>query len=405
VAEKISPEAAARALVPQVASDASGNTIVVWLQEDNAGTRHVWARRFTASAAWASAQRISNGESDVNQPRIAVDATGNAMVVWYQFERKVTDLLTIHNIWAVRYTPTGGWGTPEVIEDNVGNADSAEVATNFDGIQMVVWRQHPDGNGYQNIWARKYDPTAGWDIPRAVELSSENSSQARTAVDTNGEAIAVWVQKDDIWTNRYTKVNGWGTSEPLSDLAHRSSGPEVAIDTGGNAFAVWGQGNCTTTCNAWAARYTSGGVWADPEAINGQGALANISDLAFDSAGIAMVLLGRSGSIWNNRYSPQTGWGSAALIEQSQAGAGGASFGFDADGNAIAVWHEAQAADYSVEAANYTPTGGWEASEQIDEGAVQLGATDVAVDPEGKATAVWYQYDGLKSSVWANRLE
>jgi len=404
-AEQISPEAAADAIIPRVASDAEGNAIVVWQQTDNAGTRHVWARHFTPSNGWASAQRISNGESDVNQPRVAVDAAGNGIVVWYQFERKVTDLLTIHNIWAIRYTPSSGWGTPEVIEDNAGNADSAEVATNSDGIQMVVWRQHPDGNGYTDIWGRKYDPSQGWDIPRAVEVNAENSSQARPAVDENGDAIAVWVQMRDIWTGRYTPMNGWGTSEPLTDSGTGANGPVVAVDTSGNATAVWSRTGCSTTCNAWAARYTHGGSWADPEPINGQGESANGFDLAFDIAGMAMVLWNQSGNIWNNRYSPQTGWGSAALVEQSQAHAGQPSFEFDADGNATAVWHESEGADYSVEAASFTPSGGWEVSERIDGGAVQLGAPNVAVDPEGKATAVWYEYDGLKSSVWANRYE
>jgi hypothetical protein len=405
VAEKISPETAAKAAGARVASDADGNTIVVWQQEDNAGTRHAWARRFTPLDGWTSAQRISNGESDVNQPRIAVDPAGNAMVVWYQFERKVTDLLTIHNIWAARYTPKGGWGTPEVIEDNAGTADSPEVATNSDGIQMVVWRQHPNGNGYKNIWGRKYHPVEGWDIPRTVELSSENSEQARPAVDANGDAIAVWVQKRDIWTGRYTPMNGWGTSQALTDSGTGAGGPVVAVDTSGNAIAVWSRSDCTTNCNVWAAHYTHGGNWADPVPINGQGESGGAFDLAFDSTGMAMVLWNQSGHIWNNRYSPQSGWGSAALVEQSPAHAGQPSFGFDADGNAVAVWYESQAADYSVEAANYTRTGGWEVSEQIDEGAVQLGLTDVAVDPDGKATAVWYEYDGLKFSVWANRFE
>lgn len=93
------------------------------------------------------------------------------------------------------------------------------------------------------------------------------------------------------------------------------------------------------------------------------------------------------------------------MVEQSQASAASPSFDFDADGNAVAVWYESQSGDQTVQAASFTPSRGWGVSQRIDDGAVQLGGTKVAVDPNGRATAVWGQFDGLKASVWANRYE
>jgi hypothetical protein len=405
-AEQISPESAPEAGAPRIASDANGNTIVVWRQRDNVGTLHIWARRYTRAGGWGDAERISNGAGDARQSSVAVAATGNAIAVWSQFEREVSSTVDFFGIWANRYTPSGGWGTAESIEDNLGNAGSPEVAMNAEGIAMVVWHQYPDGAGYQNIWGRKYDPTEGWDIARAVELSLENSSQPRPAVDSDGNAIAVWRQKNDIWTGRFTPVNGWGTSEPLTDDAAGAGGPVVAVDASGNALAVWSKSN------AWAARYSSGGDWGEPEVINGSGLAPSGFDLKFDTAERAMVLWlqsdGSRSNVWNNRYTSQIGWGSAALVEQSQAHAGHPSFGFDVEGNAVAVWSEedlSNGVSASIQAANYTNAGGWEVSEQIDQGAPQLSGAKVAVDPDGTATAVWTQFDGLKASVWANRYE
>jgi hypothetical protein len=47
----------------------------------------------------------------------------------------------------------------------------------------------------------------------------------------------------------------------------------------------------------------------------------------------------QSGSIWSNRYTAGTGWGTAALIETDNADdARAAQIAVDANGNALAVW-------------------------------------------------------------------
>ena len=72
---------------------------------------------------------------------------------------------------------------------------------------------------------------------------------------------------------------------------------------------------------------------------------AGTPQIAFDSSGNAMAVWtqsdGTRANIWANRYSAGTGWGTAALIETSNAGnAYNVQIAFDSSGNAMAVWQQ-----------------------------------------------------------------
>jgi len=68
----------------------------------------------------------------------------------------------------------------------------------------------------------------------------------------------VWEQSDgtrnNIWANRFNGTS-WGTAELIEteDLGHAFK-PKIAIDSSGNAIAVWQQ-NDGTRNNIWANRF------------------------------------------------------------------------------------------------------------------------------------------------------
>ena len=92
-----------------------------------------------------------------------------------------------------------------------------------------------------------------------TDNAGDASSRPQVAIDTNGNALAVWRQSDgtryNIWANRYTAGTGWGTAALIeTDNAGNAFDPQVAIDTNGNALAVWQQYD-GTRYNIWANRY------------------------------------------------------------------------------------------------------------------------------------------------------
>ena len=137
------------ASAPQIAMDASGNAVAVWPQDD--GTWYsIYANRYTVGTGWGTAVLIeTDNAGDANDPQIAMDASGNALAVWDQYDG------TRYNILANRYQVGTGWGTAVLLEtDNAGHAFSPQIAMNASGNAVAVWYQ---GDGTtNNVYANRY---------------------------------------------------------------------------------------------------------------------------------------------------------------------------------------------------------------------------------------------------------
>ena len=405
-AQLIETDNAGDAASPQVAVDAAGNALAVWQQSD--GTRiNIWANRYTAGSGWGSAVLIeTDNAGDAYSPQVTVDAAGNALAVWYQSDG------TRSNIWANRYTVGSGWGNAVLIEtDNAGDAYSPQVTVDAAGNALAVWYQS-DGTR-SNIWANRYTVGSGWG--NAALIETDNAGDAffpQVAVDAAGNALVVWYQSDgiryNIWANRYTAGSGWGTAALIETDTGEALFPQVAVDAAGNALAVWYQSD-GTRYNIWANRYTAGSGWGSATLIETDNAGNAVNPhVAFDAAGNALAvwdqLDGTRYNIWANRYTVDSGWGSAALIETDNTGsAAGSQVAVDAAGNALAVWHQSDGTRDSIRANRYTAGSGWGNAALIETNAGGAVEPQVAFDAAGNALAVWYQSDGTRNYIWANR--
>lgn len=190
-----------RAEAPPVALDPNGNAVAVWSQLDDRG-QHIWSNRFTPTAGWGTAEPIeTNDAGAARNPHVALDPNGNAVSVWQQLDG------TRFNIWANRFSPSGGWGAAELIEtDDAGRAVAPQVALDPNGNAVAVWRQS-DGTRV-NIWANRFTSSAGWSAAEQIETDNAGDArQPQVALDPNGYAVAVWRQsdgtRDNIWANRF----------------------------------------------------------------------------------------------------------------------------------------------------------------------------------------------------------
>ncbi len=241
------------AVNPQVAIDAGSNAVAVWRQAD-AMRDNIWANRYTSGVGWGTAELIeSNDTGSAWRPQVAIDPSGNAMAVWYQF-----DGIRL-NAWANRYTSGVGWGTAEVIQSSIaGHPENPQVAVDPSGNAVAVW--HEDDGPREITYANRYVVGLGWGTAELIETNAKSAWNPQVAVDVRGNAVVVGVQYDDagvnIWANRYVVGLGWGTAELIeTDDAGFTHHPQVAVDVSGNAVAVWDQSDGTRD-NIWANRYT-----------------------------------------------------------------------------------------------------------------------------------------------------
>ncbi len=408
VAERIETDNAGDVHAPQIALDANGNALAVWRRYD--GSRYnIWANRYTAGSGWGTAELIeTDNAGDASDPQIALDANGNALAVWDQ-----SDGIRF-SIWANRYTAGSGWGTPELIEnDNAGGAYFPQIAIDASGNALAVWKQF-DGSR-NNIWANRYTPGSGWGTAELIETDDAGDARyPQIALAANGNALAVWLQFDgtrnNIWANRYTPGSGWGTPELIeTDDASNAYTPQIAIDASGNAMAVWRQSD-GSRYNIWANRYTPGSGWGAAGTIESGTGDAYDPQIALDTNGNALAVWLQSDgiryNIWANRYTAGSGWGTAELIETGGGDAVSPQIALDANGNALAVWRQSQSGGtrYNIWANRYTAGNGWGYAERIEtDDAGDARYPQIALDANGNAMAVWRQSDGSRTNIWANR--
>lgn len=401
---------------PHVAYNASGHGMAVWTQFDGALT-NIWAAKFDqASNTWGKAdlvEAISTGNAV--GPKISVDATGNAVVVWQQ---RAGGDFSQWNIFANHYRiSTGTWATtPENIATNTGDATSPKVAVDASGNGIAVWRQLDDtANNFKqfNVWANRYTAsTTSWGTPTLIESDDTGSADGpEVAMDSSGNAMAVWSQKVFAWNsivaNRFdARTGSWGTAT----LAETNDGsnakfPKVAVDATGNAVAVWRED--TMPSRIASNRFNVGaGAWGMAVLIDTGASTATMPDVAMDGAGNAFAAWRQGDDAMVNRFNAGTAtWGAPALIETNNMGPEGVNdvvIAADTVGNAIVVWDQFDGIQRNIFANRYAvATDTWGPAAVIEtDNAGPARSPRIANNPStGSALAVWAQEDagGLRS--------
>ncbi|MFQ5597124.1 MAG: hypothetical protein ACE5GK_03655 [Nitrospiria bacterium] len=232
----VSSSNAINAVNPQVAVDGSGNGIAVWVEEHKLGNTLAYqltARHYKAGSG-GTAQRVTSIATArlFVRPEMAMDAGGNAIVVWRQHDSSIK---------AIRYdTATDTWGT----EQTIGSGDPPDVAVNASGNAVAVWKKG------KNSFANRFDATTGtWGTEQQIgsqPVSGGFFSPPAIGIDAAGNAIAVWLQDDGgfswrLYANRFDAVAGnWGTQTRIESGSLSPSLPEIAMSAAGDAIAVWG---------------------------------------------------------------------------------------------------------------------------------------------------------------------
>ena len=395
------------ASTPRIASDANGNALAVWHQHD--GTRNnIWANHYTAGGTWGTPVLVETDDlGNATNPDVAIDTNGNGMAVWRQYDGFV------QRIWASRYV-SGVWTTPEKIE-NIANgfARNARVAFDANGNAIAVWGHF---NVVDSVWTNRYTAGSGWGTPELLEQDDTgNALEPRIAIDSNGNAMAIWEQSTgaqaDIWSNRYSS-GSWGTAVLVeSNDSGDAESAQIAFDTSGDAIAVWEHRDATNLASIWSNRYT-GGSWGSPELLESNGGQAFNPQLAIDASGNALAVWyqhdGIRNNIWSNRYTAGSAWGTAALIENdnSDTTSPNPQISMDANGNALAVWHISDGTRHNIWSNRYTAGSGWGTAEMIEtDNAGNAYSPQVTIDGNRNGIAVWYQSDGTQDDIWSNRFQ
>lgn len=403
--------------LPQIAVNAQGDAIAVWQQSDGVSI-DIYANRYTAAAGWGTAQRIETDNTGTAQnAQTAIDGGGNAIAVWQQRDVNGND-----HIWANRYTVGIGWGAATLIDTAPFDAGNPQIAIDGSGNAIAVWWQSDTKLGLASMVANRYVVGSGWGAAAVIETDSAGHVSApQIAVDANGNAVAVWALATqsgpytytyNVWANHYAVGTGWGSAGPIDsdNTTEANPAPHVAIDANGNALAVWHRPDGTWN-SIWANRYTAGSGWGSAVLVETDNTnSAHDARVAIDGNGdglaVWMQSFGGVANVMANRYTAGNGWGTAVLIETDDAGSAyDVRLVIDSNGNATAVWSQRNVAGYTfnIWANRFTAGTGWGTARMIDNDANPARYPQIGVDANGNLVSVWQQNSGgIRPSIWAN---
>lgn len=261
------------ATAPLVAVDAVARGLLVWRQLDAAsGQNHVWASRSASGPAWAAPERVDGDNGNVADVRLAMDpASGRAMAVWVQQGSTV-------DLWARPYDPQAGWGAAARVDTADGMVGEARVGMDAQGQAVAVWSQVGPSTRW-SIYASRRPAGGTWTTPALLEnnevVGSQDSGPA-LAVAASGEALVAWNRangaQSSLWGSRLNSAGSWSTAAELvaDSGAQQSLGRyDLAVDRQGNGLLAWGQWDLVAGSAQSSIRVKrhAGGAWQSTAAV------------------------------------------------------------------------------------------------------------------------------------------
>jgi hypothetical protein len=245
---RVNTQTEADQLHPRIAMNHSGAFVVAWQNEapgineyDRAGSLQI----FTADGTRLGQEILFSGSLDCRDPDVAIDARGSFVVVWMQEKPR-------RSIRARLCNPTG---TPRAESFVINSIDFSSVtqpsvAMDYHGNFVVTWDGHPKSASQDDIHARPFDPNG---IPLSdqfiVNTTSDQSQQdPRISMTSQGQFVIVWYS-DTVSTAHAMDVFGQMFSiagQPIGNefcphtyVIEVQRYPAVAMDESGRFIAVW----------------------------------------------------------------------------------------------------------------------------------------------------------------------
>jgi hypothetical protein len=196
---------------PDVATDASGNFVVVWEGRNQDGTfASIFGQRFAASGTRVGSEFEINSYTTDSQrfPSVASDTNGNFVVVWMGAGQDGSGYGVFGHRFAASGAPLGG--EFQVNSFTTGNQRFPTVASDPNGNFVVVWESEgADGDGY-GVFGQRFNAT-GTRLGSEFRVNSYTTTDQRrpaVTVDPSGNFVVVWTSRGGGGTDNYFTIAG-----------------------------------------------------------------------------------------------------------------------------------------------------------------------------------------------------
>jgi len=299
---------------PAVASDNTGNFVVVWESLQDGSGFGIFARRYDASGNPLGGEFLVNGFTTGGQrsPAVAMDADGDFVVAFESYNQDGDG----YGVYARRYDRFGAPQGPAFLV-NTTTADSQfrpAVAMDDDGDFVVAWESYPDGSG-AGVFFQRYT-SAG--VPQGAEtransLTTDYQVNPAVGMDADGDFVVAWQSyftdgdAYGIYVRRFNAAGAPLAAEARVNVvtAGQQQEPSVAVDADGDFVVAWesdlqdGSG-----FGVYARRYNSSGV-----AVSGEFRVNTTTTADQRSAAVAIDADGDFVVTWSSFGQEATNYG------------------------------------------------------------------------------------------------
>jgi hypothetical protein len=274
---------------PEVAVDAVGNATIVWSRFDGLRWR-IQARTLSAFGVVGVAPLdVSDPGLSSSEPQVGVDAAGNVVMTWIANDG-VTD-----RIQARTLAPAGALGAVQEVSTPGRNTWAPQLAVAPTGDTVLSWIEFDGAN--ERIYARTLSAAGVLGGLRSISAAGQDGHYSQAAIDANGDARLVWERFDGadnrIQTRSLSASGVRGSVTTISDAGQDANFPQLSIDGAGNTFFAWQRFDGTED-RAQVSTLSAAGVFGVPVTISNAGEPAYYTQIAADAGGTAVVTYQRS---------------------------------------------------------------------------------------------------------------
>lgn len=285
---------------PQVAVDGAGNIVAIWLQSPPSSDLVLMSSTLLFGAAsWTAPVPISVPPFQAENAQLAMNAAGNAVAVWSYYDgsafRAQASTLNLGGSWG------GSWTAPVYVSMGGQSVAIPRVAIDSSGNAAMVWVRFDVSNAI--VQASTLPFGGSWTAPINLSEAGQNANNPHITVSSSGNVIAVWQRSDginQIIQSRSLPFGGaWSAVSDLSTAGQDSTKPQVAMDSAGNAVVVWIKpynGISVVQSSTLSVGATS---WSPFINLSVEGQNADTPHVAMDNSGTVAVIwksTGRSSS-------------------------------------------------------------------------------------------------------------
>lgn len=367
--------AGAGASAPQVVIDNSGRATAVWLRLEAGTTQnHVWASRSSGGGTWSTPERLETNMGNVTRLRLSIDRnSGFGMLLW-------TQTGATQDLHARALDPVNGWGPEARVENSAGVVGESTVDVDAAGNAVAVWSQIGPATRF-SIYASRHTQTGGWGTPELLENNEVVGSvdgDPVVGVTPNGEALVVWKRSgagsgNGLWSNRFAVATGWAVaSQVVADAGSLQSigRHDLAVADNAHGLLVWGQLDISGGAGNNGIRFKrfESGTWSQGSSAvtaavpNNQGFIST-PVLHSNAGGDAVVAWVDFDNSLRLATAPAGGdFANATQVRAANTGTwlGLPALGIDDSRSALVAWADPVSQDAML--ARYTVAGGWAAA-------------------------------------------